>query len=59
MSRTGAGRREQHSSSQLERATCGVNDTLIFENLMVDGFKLNINFQKNEVWAHCHSTEET
>ena len=36
----------------------GVNDTLIFENLRVGGFKLNINIQKNEVWAGCHYTEE-
>lgn len=49
---------EPCSSSQRKGDFRGVNNTLIFENLRVGGFKLNINIQKNEVWAGCHYTEE-
>jgi hypothetical protein len=34
---------EQLSSHQCETVTCAVNDTLIFENVWGDGFKLNMN----------------
>lgn len=50
---------EHCGSSQHERAPPAANAVLIFENVRVDGFKLNINIKKNEVCAGCHCTEET
>ena len=51
---------EEHcGSSPREGAPPTVNAMLIFENVRVDGFKLNINIKKNEVCAGCHCTEET